>query len=402
MLRSTTIPTRTLLLLWQTPLDHSNGVAVQFRRMFADFNEPIFHVRALGNVQSSPNFTQYFGARIWMNLPSINLRFGGATLQRLWRSPGIRVASRIAGWRAFSRGLSRPEIAYVSVCNESEAHYAREVLRALNIKRYVLHLMDLLHHSGAHELDGGSMERLVKDAFLVRTVSPRLAKAVAPWRAGPIEVSPLLSGFSSPARNPPQNPPRVFMSASLNHGDPSALDFLQKKFARAWERFAAFSENASWVYAGANYEFLDAATQRKVKNLGLLSDQRYIEEISRATCAILPMEHSTRLGWQYSLPSRMVDYLAAGLPVIAPPSEGTATGDFLAEHNGNGVIVVRSEEECYATLHRLHNDAMWYRHHQQAALQIGRRYDAAEGRSSFHTLLNALQESLADRPLAVK
>ncbi|MFM7290288.1 MAG: glycosyltransferase [Planctomycetia bacterium] len=79
-----------------------------------------------------------------------------------------------------------------------------------------------------------------------------------------------------------------------------------------------------------------AATDPRIKFLGFLSDERYGELLQQAAVLVNPRP-SRLIENRYNFPSKLMEYLAAGRPIIS-----TATSD-VAEHYGDRLVVLTDE-----------------------------------------------------------
>ena len=79
-----------------------------------------------------------------------------------------------------------------------------------------------------------------------------------------------------------------------------------------------------------------AATDPRIRFFGFVTEQRYSEMLQRAAVLVNPRP-SRLLENRYNFPSKLMEYLAAGRPIIS-----TATSD-VAEHYGSEAVVLEDE-----------------------------------------------------------
>jgi glycosyltransferase involved in cell wall biosynthesis len=79
-----------------------------------------------------------------------------------------------------------------------------------------------------------------------------------------------------------------------------------------------------------------AASDTRIRFFGFVTEQQYSEMLQRAALLVNPRP-SRLLENRYNFPSKLMEYLAAGRPIIS-----TATSD-VAEHYGSDVIVLEDE-----------------------------------------------------------
>ena len=230
-------------------------------------------------------------------------------------------------------------------------------------------------------------------AIVVPVVSPRLAREISAWRTEGVDVVPLLTGVDGPEYKEGAHGNYVLMSGALLASDRSKPEFLQKSFAAAWVRFKAIRSDARWIYTGRDYAFFDQPVASLAENLGLLDDESFRKILVRGTCAVLPIEHRVD-GWRFSVPSRLISLIAAGVPIIAPPNAGTATGDFLKDHEGEGVIIVRNEDECLSALKKLFTEPEFRLSRHLKALERGKAFCPKVGRERFMAALSRVTASI--------
>jgi len=362
-----------ILLIYAPSLQSSDGTTVQLRRLLAEFPTPVWHIHGY----SPPAFADLPGNCASLPIllePRYPFRKGAGFVRRAWRRWWVPrfVCSRLAQATRVHRAPP-PQVAYVVVYDELHAVFARAVLGAAGVDRYVLHMMDLFHARFDARAQP-NLAKLIAGASGVFAVSSRLADEIAPAARQPVEVLPLVTGFVRPsATSSVRTAPYLMMSGALYAGDPHRLDFLRNALLPAWLELVKEIPGIEWLYSGADAGSLPPPLRAVIKNCGLLDQATWCATLAGARCTVFPIIHHDGDHYRYSVPSRLVDSLAAGVPVIAPSCPNTATGDFLDAFSNRGVIVATTPEEVQVQLKRLFCDDDFHRRQVIAALS------AAEG-----------------------
>ncbi len=115
----------------------------------------------------------------------------------------------------------------------------------------------------------------------------------------------------------------------------------------AWERSEAIAERgAKLVITGNGVAARDVQAEirsERVQYLGLVSDERLEEELRTATIALVSQSYT---GAEFNLPSKLMNFMAYGLPVVAAvhPDGETAR---LVEHAEAGWVADSSQPELF-------------------------------------------------------
>ncbi len=105
----------------------------------------------------------------------------------------------------------------------------------------------------------------------------------------------------------------------------------------------------------------------QVHNHGFLEPARCEQLLRNCHLAYLPVSLNTRFG-PYSVPSRLADYLACGLPTITCTSAGTGIFSFIqAAPAGAAVNVTNTDDLVNAMTELAANPARWQRASTDAA-----------------------------------
>ncbi|MBI4898033.1 MAG: glycosyltransferase family 4 protein [Actinobacteria bacterium] len=118
--------------------------------------------------------------------------------------------------------------------------------------------------------------------------------------------------IDAPREFPTDDPPRVLVMGNIGHSQ--GLD----EVVRAFESSLELEKNgARLVIAGtgvAETEVRAAITTDRVEMLGLVSDERLNRELAHATIGLVSQRSEYP---EFNMPSKLMNYFAAGLPVVA-------------------------------------------------------------------------------------
>lgn len=283
------------------------------------------------------------------------------------------------GWRA--------DVAYVCVSSEREAARARSLLAVLDCP-YVVHLWDLCHESG---LDPGTMPGyagLLGSAAAVLVLTPAMAEELRGF-AGP---EPRVVGFGQEVRGgraeapQPDAPLRIVLVGSLGEPDnpfPAAL-------GEAWDLLRSGGVRPEMVYVGRHLQRLPAQVRADARSAGLLSDDEYHSLLCSCHIALLPSPSRLDAYGRYSLPSRVGDYLMAGLPVVASVGKGSATEAYLRRLTPEAVRFARGSRELAESITALCERGAWPAASRRARSFAEEHFDI---RSVRDQVLGALREA---------
>jgi hypothetical protein len=375
-----------LLLIYHQHLAASDGTSVQMVRLLENAGWSILHLHGRTDRRRPLKLADYRPVFLPTSF-SLRKRRGYFRLLRLWHkwfTPGL------ARWRALTVGPESAGLksAYVVIYNEDQALFADAVLRAWNRPRYVLHLMDLMVDPVGPEFTPG-LVKLLGNAAAVLVTAPRLGATVAPWsRVAPVTF-PLATGLHLvPPLRTAQRQPRLLMCGGLYGDEPHRTEFLRGPVLSAWRRFNAEFPEARWVYAGPDTSDLGELAAY-VTPLGRLDDADYAQTLRTARCALVPVVHQANEPWRYSVPSRLVDFLAAGLPALVPTAPGTAADDFAIRHAAHGIERVATEMDVYAALTRVFRDETYHTSQATAAYLGAQEHNLDVVRAALKSALTA-------------
>jgi colanic acid biosynthesis glycosyl transferase WcaI len=128
-----------------------------------------------------------------------------------------------------------------------------------------------------------------------------------------------------------------------------------------------------------------------VRMLGVVSDEQLERELQSATLAVVTQQYE---GTEFNLPSKLMNYMAYGLPIVAavnPASEAAR----LVRESGSGWIADSSEPEAFPrTVVKALTDRQELRRRAQAGLEFAATHFTQEGFAErFEALLREAIES---------
>ncbi len=361
-------------LIYHLPLGEMDGTSVVLSRIYAQeaarvrqlyFRTGRFPVPAAFPVEYAKGDSNWPWAK------------GARFVQRSWRKvvlPGI--LSRSPWVAQTQKAVAENTITslHVVVYDEPTAEFARRALDAGRLKRFTLHLMDLLLDDELSPSATPHLCWLLSHAHTVVVVSNRLHEFIRPFTAAATFVWPIPSGFSPLDRQPPSGntaPWQVLISGAMYAGK---TGFLEHVFLPAWKQFQQTHPHTELVYMGKDIDGIPPSVRDCLRPLGVVPQDKLVETLRAASIALLPILHEATTPWRYSVPARISDYLAAGLPVIAPRTEGTATHDFLLQVGAPTTTLVARQDDVLATLTRLHDEPGHWLAASRAATAFAREH----------------------------
>jgi glycosyltransferase involved in cell wall biosynthesis len=161
-------------------------------------------------------------------------------------------------------------------------------------------------------------------------------------------------------------------------------------FAAAWPQIKERVEGVELHYAGAFSEHLPSSFAKDVFNHGYLAPRECEQLLRSCHLAYLPVSLNTRFG-PYSVPSRLADYLACGLPTITCTSPSTGIFAFVQMLPSGIASNVTEPDELIKAITSLAADPMrWKRTSADAANYAERALGADKVRSQLLEYLDSL------------
>jgi hypothetical protein len=342
-------------LIYHLSLGEMDGTSVVLRRLYTPVASDVQHIYfRTGRFPVPPDFPSEYvqGETAW------RWRKGARMAQKLWRRFLLPSRLQRSTWvqkLKNAQAEKRLTSLHVIVYDETTAEYARLALQAAGSPSFTLHLMDLLLDAELSPHTTPHLCWLLSHTSALASVSQRLLEKVQPFISAPTLVWPIPTGIPANDRTPPptaDRPWQVLMGGAMYAGK---AGFLEQVFLPAWKQFQQARPHTELVYIGKDIDGIPPSVRPYVRALGVIPHDKVGDVLRAASVALLPVLHEASTPWRYSVPARISDYLAAGLPVLAPHSEGTATHDFLLQVGSPAATLIARQEDVLATLNHLHD-----------------------------------------------
>lgn len=323
---SPTAPPARHLLIYHVPLGEADGTSVMLRRLYAPHVENLLQLSFRAGRCAPPSDVRRVAIPGDFPWP---FRRGAQWLRRLYPQFGMPLLATCSPQMRRARAAWRDDPGSVLVAVYCDAHAARArvLLRNWGIRRFVLMVMDLRDDTLPSPATTPAFCQLLRECSALITVSDRLGAQLRQITAAPQFVLSPPSGIAPQTARPHRDAPfRVLASGALYAGKGS---FLETVFLPGWQAFAAAHPTAELLYVGTEAHKLPASLRPKIQFVGRKSETEFAELLAGVSVGVLPVAHQASSMWRFSVPARLSDYLAAGLPIIAPTCAGTATADFL-------------------------------------------------------------------------
>jgi glycosyltransferase involved in cell wall biosynthesis len=257
--------------------------------------------------------------------------------------------------RLTTKYRDRVSSAYLAPLDEADAGRCLELVNLVDAP-FVLHLWDVLDG----DLSRGALRQLVDRADSVFCVSQPLLNDVSRFRndAELLSFSRDASAFEAKARA--QGPLVVILHGNISsyteglHDLEEAIALLEPRGLKVEVRFAGSTK----ILRQANVRI-----RKRIDALGFLPTLTELDRaLGGAHVAFLPgpkRDPRIDLRSRYSIPSRVLDYLAVGLPVVGTVHNASATRIFLHELGLDSSTTCRNGEEIAGWLLRLSRSGGW-------------------------------------------
>ena len=252
----------------------------------------------------------------------------------------------------------RVSSAYVAPLGEADARRCLKLADLIGAP-YVLHLWDVLHG----DVSRGALRELVDRADSVFCVSQPLLDDVCLIRSDAelLSFSRDASLVTATSRN--HGPLKVVMHGNVG-SYAEGLDDLDQAIAlleRQGLKVEVFFLGSPRILRRAR-----TTIKNRVHLGGFLPTQQDLDRaLSRAHVAFLPgprKDPKNDLTSRYSIPSRILDYLAVELPIVGTVHKASATGDFVRNLGVDGAATCSGPGEIAEWLVRLARATSWVEH----------------------------------------
>ena len=249
----------------------------------------------------------------------------------------------------------RVSSAYVAPLGEDDATRCLELTNLVGVP-FVLHLWDVLDGDVA----SGALRELVDRAERVFCVSQPLLDDVLKIRADADLLSFSRDASQATAKPREQGPIKVVIHGNvcsyaqgLNDLD-QAIDLLEGK---------GLPVEVSFLGSPKILRLAKTTIKKRVKVRGFLPTQRALDkELSSAHVGFLPgpkLAPGSDLRSRYSIPSRILDFMAVDLPIVGVVHEASATGGFVRKLGLHPAATCSGPEEVADWLLRLSHPGAW-------------------------------------------
>jgi len=268
-----------------------------------------------------------------------------------WSGDDLRPShsKRIAQYR------DRVSSVYLAPLNESDAGRCLELVKLVGAP-FVLHLWDVLDG----DIKRGALRELVDRADGVFCVSQPLLNDVSSIR-GDAELLSFSRDASTVAATAREEGPLVVVMHGNISSYTEGLDDLEDAIALVELR--GLKVEVRFVGSPKILRQTNAGIRKRVNALGFQPNQAELDRaLSGAQVAFLPgpkLDPRHDLRSRYSIPSRVLDYLAVGLPVVGTVHKDSATRVFLHELGLDSATACTTGKEIAGWLLRLSGREVW-------------------------------------------
>ncbi|MGO8764079.1 MAG: hypothetical protein ACLQSR_02965 [Limisphaerales bacterium] len=232
------------------------------------------------------------------------------------------------------------DVAYVVVARETDAARALSIVKALGV-RYVVDLMDVMEDNGLDPVAMPAMRELLTGAHGHISLLPSITREMQKFVNAPIQEIPPGKPLTKHIASPPANGERVRIIIS---GRPYVGGC--RLLATALKDIEETCRAVEIIYIGPHYQDLPSELKPHCRDAGFVAnDSDYQEFLAGTHLAYLSGPDTNDMHGRWSFPSRTVDYLMAGLPVLACVPEGSSTEEVLKPIAPGGVAFTRTGPE---------------------------------------------------------
>jgi hypothetical protein len=257
--------------------------------------------------------------------------------------------------RLITEYRERVSSAYLAPLGEADAKRCLKLADLIGAP-YVLHLWDVLQG----DISRGALGELVNRADSVFCLSQPLLDDVSLIRSDAELLSFSRDASLVTARPRDRGSLKVVMHGNVGSYTDGLNDLDQ---AIAFLERSGFKTEVSFLGSSRILRRANTTIKDRVHVGGFLPTQQDLDrELSRAHVAFLPgpkKDPKVDLRSRYSIPSRILDYMAVELPIVGTVHAASATGDFLRNLGVDGAAMCSGPEEIAEWLVRLAHPKSW-------------------------------------------
>jgi glycosyltransferase involved in cell wall biosynthesis len=257
--------------------------------------------------------------------------------------------------RLIAQYRDRVSSVYLAPLDESDAGRCLELVKLIGAP-FVLHLWDVLHG----DVSRGALRELVDRADIVFCVSQPLLNDVSLIR-GDAELLSFSRDAATVTATPREKGPlKVVMHGNI-FAYTEGLDDLEEAIALL--KPSGLKVEVTFIGSPKVLRQTNAAIRKRVNAIGFQPNQAALDKaLGLAHIAFLPgpkRDPRVDLRSRYSIPSRLLDYMAVNLPVVGTIHMASATRVFLHELGLDAATACTTGKEVADWLLRLSGREAW-------------------------------------------
>ena len=258
--------------------------------------------------------------------------------------------------RLVARHKDQVSVIYAAPLDNADATRMKQLIEAFH-RPFVLHIWDMF--DGAAK-PGGSQEWLIKHAESVLCLSKPIYEEVARLRPDADYLLFLRKPAAVRASAPQGKRLRVALIGNLGSYS-EGVDLLNEAIDLLSPR--GFTIDVSFIGPTATLKRLKSPIFSKVQPVGFAkTDADRDRALSKCNVAFLPgpfEDPAQEMRSRYSIPSRVLDFFAVGLPVVGTVHPDSATADLFRSVDITSRVFCRTAPEIAASLEQLTDPAVW-------------------------------------------
>lgn len=235
-----------------------------------------------------------------------------------------------------------------------------------------------LEHPRGNIMAGWLQPRVFRHAQHMFVMSRAMQELYRRYYPG-LVCTPLVHSFNEPLPDPKtlpstaevQNPLRLVLSGSVNASNEGAV-------AHMAQAIAALTDTQLRIYSRTNPAYLkQLGIQGSQFSLTTVSRDSLIQELQQADILFLPHGFSDRESIEEIetvFPTRTIEYLIAGRPILAHVPEKCYIADFLREHQCALIVTDPGVEHLVEAINRLKTDSGLRQQLVQNALRAANQF----------------------------